>query len=110
MTSTLLPVLAMGCDGTVSGCSSAFPEPFIAVKKAYEAGDMELARKKQQEADEIADILRGGASAAWFKSALKWRGVFTSHVRAPQLDVTPEEEKALWYALDEFAEKYGYRK
>lgn len=106
----LLPVLAMGCDGTVSGCSSACPEPFVAVKKAYEAGDLELAREKQQEADEIADILRGGASAAWFKSALKWRGLFDSHVRAPQLDITPEEEKALWYALDRFYEKYGYEK
>ena len=106
----LLPVLAMGCDGTVSGCSSACPEPFLAVKKAWEAGDLDLAREKQQEADEIADILRGGASAAWFKSALKWRGLFDSHVRAPQLDITSEEEKAFWYQLDRFYEKYGYEK
>jgi len=43
-----LPALAMGCEGVVSGVSSVFPEPFVAVYNAYLNNDLEKAREKQK--------------------------------------------------------------
>lgn len=95
------PALCMGCDGTVSGVSGVYPEPFVEVYKAYLAGDNDRARKMQNVAIAYVDALRGGSNMAFFKSALKMRGLKSGHMKAPQLDLLPEEDAKL---ADELAQ------
>lgn len=103
----LSSMLAMGCDGTVSGVSSACPEPFVNIWNAWQAGDMQKVRFWQKAGREICDILRNGADMALFKAALKIRGMDAWSMRAPQMDLTDEEYAALEKALTEFYDRYG---
>lgn len=89
----LLPCLAMGCDGAVSGISSVFPEPFVNVYNAYMKGDMALARKWQKVASRLCVLLRCGVNIAYFKTALEWRGIPGGHMRLPQLDLSRQERE-----------------
>ncbi len=97
-----LPALAMGCAGTVSGISCSYPEPFVKVYEAYCKGNLEEAQNWQKKANRIAEILRCGANLATFKYALSHRGLFTSSVRGPQLDLTLEEQQDLEEKLCQF--------
>lgn len=90
-----LGALAIGCSGTVSGVSCAFPEPFVAIYEAFQAGDLERARHCQQIANEFCEALKSGSNMAYFKEALAWRGVEAGHMRAPQLDLEAEEAARL---------------
>lgn len=86
-----LPALAMGCDGTVSGVSGPMPEHFVAVYRAWKAGDIGLARKEQDIANEICEILKSGADMGIFKACLNMRGLTGGHMRKPLLDLDEEE-------------------
>ncbi len=96
-----LPALAMGCDGTISGISCVYPEPFVAVYNAFKENDLEKARKMQKIAIQYCEALRNGSNMAFFKSALKLRGIDVGHMRAPQLDLTAEEAQILQTKLTE---------
>ncbi len=84
-------LMAMGCDGVVSGVSSVYPELFVDVYQACLKGNWEEARTKQQLANEVVDILKGGASMGHFKEALKLRGIDAGYVRGPLHNLTPDE-------------------
>lgn len=99
-----LAALALGCDGVVSGVSCVFPEPFVAVYDAYLAGNLDKARKLQRTAVACCEAVRSGSNMAYFKEALRWRGVDAGHMRAPQLDLPPEEVEALHLLLGELPE------
>ena len=101
-----LPALAMGCVGTVSGCSNGGPAPFVEVYKKFLAGDMEGARKAQEKTNEFCEIVKSGASMAIFKAAIEYNGLPAMHMRAPALDLTAEEKKDLYKQLDAFNKKY----
>ena len=94
-----LPAMAMGCDGTVSGCSGPMPEHFVNVYRAYLSGDMETARKEQKIANEICEILHSGADMGIFKAALQLRGLTGGHMRAPLIDLDEEEKQTLFKQL-----------
>lgn len=83
--------LSMGCDGTVSGNSSVYPEAFVGVYKAFMEDNMEEARKQQRIATEVSEILKNGSNMAYFKAALKMRGIDVGHMRKPLLDLTSEQ-------------------
>jgi len=87
--------LTMGCDGTVSGNSSVYPEAFVGVYKAFKEGNLEEARKQQRIATEVSEILKNGSNMAYFKAALKMRGIDAGHMRKPLLDLTEEQFKDL---------------
>ncbi len=91
-----LPALAMGCDGTVSGCSGPMPEHFVNVYKAFMAGDLETARKEQVIANEICEIMHSGADMGIFKAILQFRGMRGGHMRAPLIDLDEDEKAALY--------------
>ncbi len=97
-----LPALAMGCAGTVSGISCSYPEPFVKIYQAFQAGDLDAAREWQKKANRIAEILHCGANLAMFKCALAHRGLFDSSVRGPQLDLTAGERENLEETLCRF--------
>jgi len=95
-----LPTLSMGCDGVVSGVSSAFPEPFVAVYNAFKNGDMKKAREQQQVANIFCKELLAGANMSYFKEAIKYRGIDAGYMKAPQLDIDGEELKNLHQTLN----------
>ncbi|MFS0724111.1 dihydrodipicolinate synthase family protein [Paenibacillus sp. 1P07SE] len=91
----MLPALAQGCDGVISGVSCAYPEPFVAVYDAYRRGDLEQARALQRVATAYCEALRSGSNMSYFKEALRLRGVDVGVMRAPQLDLQPLELEQL---------------
>lgn len=102
-----IAMLALGCDGTVSGVSGVFPEPFVNIYKAYLAGDLKTARFWQRIAARIVDILHGGSNMAYFKEALQLRGLCGGRMRKPQLDLTATEATLLREELEAFCADTG---
>ncbi|WP_199613991.1 dihydrodipicolinate synthase family protein [Paenibacillus alkalitolerans] len=97
----LLAALAMGCDGVISGVSCVYPEPFVAVYEAYQQNRIEEARRLQRIAVRYCETLKSGSNMAYFKEALRLRGVDAGSMRAPQLDLLPGEADSLRLALAE---------
>ena len=83
--------LVMGCSGVVSGVSCVYPEPFVAIYKAFLKGNLDEVRRVQRIAIRYCEILRNGSNMSYFKEALKMRGINAGHMRAPQLDITQLE-------------------
>lgn len=98
-----VPALAMGCVGTVTGCSNCGPELFADVYKKYLKNDMKAAWKAQEKANELCEATKSGANMAIFKSVMHRNGLPLGHMRAPALDLTKEEESAVFNELN----KYG---
>ncbi|GAE31799.1 dihydrodipicolinate synthase family protein [Halalkalibacter hemicellulosilyticus] len=96
-----LPALALGCTGTVSGVSSVYPEPFVALYEAYEEGNIEKARELQRIATKYCDALKNGSNMSYFKEALKMRGLNGGYMKAPHLDITENEMADLKMKLGE---------
>lgn len=101
-----LPALAMGCVGTVTGCSNCGPEPFVEVYEKFLKGDLEGARKAQEQANELCEITLSGANMAYFKTAMEYNGLPLGHMRAPALDLTKEEKDALLEKLAKYQKTY----
>lgn len=91
----MLPALSLGARGQVSGTSNAFPEPFLALYQAFQAGDMEKARQAQQLINRLRIILKDGQNVAHFKEALALRGVGVGSVRAPMRALSAAERQEL---------------
>lgn len=84
-------LLALGCDGTVSGIACVFPEPFVAVYQQYCKGNMKEAQRLQKVCVQFCDILKRGSNMSYFKEALKLRGLKSGFMRKPQLDLEDAE-------------------
>lgn len=97
-----LPALAMGCKGTVSGCSGPMPEHFVNVYRAWLDGDMEKARKEQIIANEICEIMKSGADMGIFKAVLDFRGLRGGYMRKPLLDLDEQERAALLEKIEPY--------
>ncbi len=102
----MLPALAVGAQGQVSGNSNAFPEPFVALWEAFHTGDLIRARQMQALIQEIRAILGDGVLLARFKRALAARGIETGPTRLPMRAVTPSEQSALDEGLARLRERY----
>ena len=100
--SLLTAALALGCDGTISGISSVYPEPFVRVYEAVRAGEWGTARKWQRIARRICGILRNGGNMAYFKEGLSCRGIVNrTGMRAPALPLNDKEAADLRMELAE---------
>ena len=94
--SVFTAALALGCDGTVSGISGVYPEPFVRVYDAVRANAWDTARAWQRTARRFCNALRNGSNMAYFKEGLRRRGVVDRPgMRAPQLPLTADETEAL---------------
>jgi len=89
----MLPALVIGGKGQVSGNSTAFPEPFVALYEAWRRGDMDEARSHQQVINRLRDATKDTRYLAVLKRALEWRGIAAGPVRSPQRELTPDEER-----------------
>lgn len=87
----MLPALALGSMGQVSGNSNAVPELFRRVYDAFRAGDLEAARAAQAAVNRARRALHDGVHLAYFKAALTLRGVPGGRVRAPMRELTPAQ-------------------
>lgn len=100
-------MLALGCDGTVSGIAGVFPEPFVAAYNAYVAGDMKKAQQLQKICVKFCDALKCGSNMSYFKEALKMRGIAAGHMRKPQLDILEDEIASLKKTLEDICAEAG---
>jgi len=107
MDKLLLPELAMGCDGVISGISCVYPEPFVHVYQEYKKGNLAEARKWQRIATRYCDVLRNGSNMSYFKMGLKLRGIDAGVMKKPQLDLTVEEFEAFEKELAELNREVG---
>ncbi len=99
--------LVSGAKGVVSGIAGPMPEPFVAVYKAWEAGDIIKAGQLQKVAVEVTDLLRGGSDMAVFKEMLRRRGIVkTSVMRKPLLELLPDDADNLWKQLQPYLAMY----
>ena len=100
----VLDCLMAGGMGTVSGPCAAFPEAFVRLYRAFEAGDFEQARKNQQWIYQTTIALSGIPEIPAIKQVLKWRGIIKSETcRAPFRGLTREELARLEKACDDYA-------
>jgi 4-hydroxy-tetrahydrodipicolinate synthase len=99
-------LLVMGCAGTVSGIAGVYPEPFVEVYKAFKEEDQQRAMKYQGIAARLAKILKGVSNMAYFKEALRRRGIDVGHMRKPQLDLTATEKSQLGKELEQIEKEF----
>lgn len=83
-----------GGVGVVSGVSSAFPEPFLALRDAIRAGDGGAASRAERLAQRSIDAVRGG-NVAHLKQALRARGLDVGDVRTATETVPPTDRDEL---------------
>jgi len=87
----ILPAVAYGAKGAVSGISNVFPELFVKLFSLLFAGDYEAARPVQALCTKATASLRYGANLAYFKLALEVRGFKKTYTRKPLLEVGKSE-------------------
>ncbi len=93
-------LLTLGCAGVVSGISSVYPEPFVALYQAYQNNDQEKILKVKKIAGKFVETLKAGTNLAYFKAALNRRGIKAGYMRRPQLELTAAEKEELYANLD----------
>ena len=98
--SMLLPGLVEGAVGGVSAASTAFPEPVVAVVKAFRSGDLPAAREAQVRLNKLLGLLKIGPTPAGYKAALARRGLPVGDVRPPLRGLTKDEQARFDAAFD----------
>jgi dihydrodipicolinate synthase/N-acetylneuraminate lyase len=102
--SIALEALANSANGCVSGKSSTFPEMMVAIYQAFKSRDLIKARKLQSNLNKLLGGLLDigiGIDLAYFKSALRYRGLDIGGLRSPQRELTDDEQRILFSGLDE---------
>lgn len=94
-----LPALVMGANGCVSAASTAIPEPFVEVFRAFQAGDWEGAKKWQNVCAEVKQLLVKSYPISPHKKVLSLRNIIQSGIRSPLRDMTQEETDELYNGL-----------
>lgn len=84
--------LAMGADGMISGLSTAIPEPFVTLTRAFANGDLGEAREQQRLVNCLLAEMPAGARIGGIKSILAERGVPVGPPVAP----LPLPDQEIW--------------
>jgi 4-hydroxy-tetrahydrodipicolinate synthase len=77
----MLPALAIGSMGQVSGNANVFPELFRGLYESYNQGDLVKAQHLQKKINQIRQILKD--NIAYFKAALNITGIPVGKTRPP---------------------------
>jgi 4-hydroxy-tetrahydrodipicolinate synthase len=91
----MLGGLVFGSKAQISGNSNSFPEPFIQLYEAFQAGNIPLAQQLQHTVNAIVNLHFAGRTPAYFKATLKMRGIEAGRVRAPMCELTAGELEVL---------------
>ena len=93
--------LWIGADGIINSMSQTLPEMVLALYKAFVDGDRERTLEIQEFLSKTRNAFSRPVFAAQQKLVMHWRGFKRWHVRAPNREITTEEEYTLRKALDE---------
>lgn len=105
----LLPALAAGMCGTVSGSCNVFPEVLNEIIQLFQDGEIEKCRELQNKTADLANAL-AEKEAAKCKALLKRKGVIKSDaMRSPQQGLSTEEKDDFFKFIDEHYEWYSYK-
>ena len=79
----LLPAVAMGGHGSVSGLANALPEPVVDLFNSVKQGDMEKAVPLQSKVSAMRDIMHYGPTLPMIQAVLRRRGINAGYPRLP---------------------------
>lgn len=94
-----LPALAIGARGQVSGNANVFPEPFRRLYAAFARGDLAACQRQQVLINQIRAIFKD--NLAYFKAALRVRGIPVGLPRLPLRHLNPQELAEMEAALEQ---------
>jgi len=100
------PAFLYGAKAVVSGHSNVFPEIFVKLYQALEAGDLKTARKMQEATTLIGRVLKGGSNLAYYKKAVEFRGFREVYSREPLGRLNSKEIEKLKSEIKMIEEKY----
>ena len=105
----LLPSLAIGVVGTVSGNNHIYIEAIAKLIHTFEAGDIKSCREQQTRLAVLSGKL-AFKEIAKCKALLARAGVISSEaIRLPQLQVSSSEKQELFKFIDEYYPEYSFR-
>lgn len=92
----MLPALTIGATGCVDGPPNLAPERWVALWRAYQAGDLAKAQTAQEHASQVADLAPPFKFHATAKAVLSARlGIDCGEPRAPGQPLTASEQADL---------------
>lgn len=90
--SIALGLLALGAHGLISGLSTAVPEPFVALTRAFAEGQHHEALRRQRQINRLLALLPAGARIGALKSILAERDLPVG----PAVPPRPTPTQSLW--------------
>ncbi|MHC4982415.1 MAG: dihydrodipicolinate synthase family protein [Planctomycetota bacterium] len=98
----LLSALALGARGAIGGTFNYAAPLYVRMIEAFDAGDMETARKLQKKSIELADCFRNKCASplAYQKAIMKITGLDLGPVRLPLVDLTDGQFRRLQADLE----------
>lgn len=97
----ILQAFQVGAAGIVASGASIFPELYLGLHAAWQAGRLADAEAAQAKIVAMQQALGNGKRLGWYKYVLAQRGVPVGGVRAPLSDPTPVEQEAIQKNLKE---------
>lgn len=91
--------LQMGCSGCVGGLHNICPQIAVDLYNAFQAGDLALARQRQQDLVAAWQIFRYGAIWGAFDEALRWLGICERATGEPYTATVTNEDRAAIVAI-----------
>lgn len=93
--------LVMGADGAIGSTYNFMAEKFIAIEKAFRAGDIAAAQAEQKKANNIIEALIKVGVMPGEKVLCKHLGLDLGVCRKPFSELTPEQEETLIKVYEE---------
>lgn len=91
----ILPSLAAGTVGHVSGSSNCFPEEVVAIYRSFMAGDVEAARAAQQDLLDKVTLFPPGRENSAIREILRAKGIETGEPLRPMGRLDEAEVRAI---------------
>ncbi len=91
----ILPCLAIGADGHVSGSSNCFTAEVVEIYRQFKKGDMKAAKLAQQRLLKELMCLPPAKEISAIREVLRWKGIEIGEALEPVGVLTDEERKAL---------------
>jgi len=99
--------LEMGCDGFIGGLHNICPHIAVELYRAYQAGDLETARKRQNDLILAWDLFRYGNIWGGFDEALRYLGLAERATGAPYITrLSSEEASKVRAIVDQYVKPY----
>lgn len=101
----LVPLMASGVKGVISGIGCVYPQIFVALLKEFRNNNAEKVSKLQELAIEIVEIMEYGYIPI-FKESLSYKGFCGTYCREPYKPKSKEYKDALISKLNSWEAKF----